>query len=656
MVLVLMLAFAFCSEHASAQSVHPDVYLEQSTPTTSTRLDQLRAAGEPQIGLFYSRQTAALDAALGPVVEEAVRQWELFLVGFELPYEVLEDSSMANPIGDNIKLLIMPCAEVLSEKQRTVIRKYMERGGGLIASGRVGFLDDRGVLQNDRFFKELFKAEPSIDLPDTLQGLIQTVSGGLAPTNGIAPGFKLNINRPALGTAVLPLGSRPLGYLEPYQTMEVRLIQQALQVSTLLLEGTYGNGRFVWMGFNPQDVSLDYEQQAVYQGLVLNAMAHVTRVPAVSIRKWPHGFSSASSFAVLPSLGYQPYAYRLGMDLVIDALEEAKIEGTYFVVADQAADHPDIIERVASLGEIALTSDTDAMLAKQPRDLQHTRVQMAKDKLGGYAPTIAGFYPPGGFYDPNTLRVMMDTGLEYMLSDARQIYVPAFLNWEEELDYRDVLLQLAASDSVSEALAKQVQFETQQSRAARELITFYPSLFSYALDDRSGLNSPVAVRDTWKKAMEENFLQMHNNEGLFLFAFEPEIMGLTQQRAQILEEFGRFVRTQNTWIATLGEMSTWWMGRNHVRAIVDSVDVDGYSIRLDNSSDTTLRGVSLDFALDLTAHKLLELDAGELDVWSKRDPGNMLLVIEALPPGTHHIRLVDPSITASAPDDPGDLE
>lgn len=671
LLVFLVCLFTAGTRESTAQSVHPDVYLEQSTATTSTRLDQLRASEMPQIGLFYSRRTMALNAALEPVVEEAIRQWELFLVGLELPYEVLEDSSLSKPVDEDIKLLIMPSAEVLSEAQRASVRAFMQRGGGLIASGRVGFLDDRGVLQNDRFFRELFKAEPSIDLPDSLGGLIQTIAGGLSPTDGIPPGYKLNINRPVLGTAVLPIQSNAMGHLEPYQNMQVRLIQQALEVSTLLLEGSYGAGRFVWMGFNPQDVSQDYDQQMVYQGLVLNAMAHVVRAPILSIRRWPHGFSSASGFAILPSLGYQPYAYRLGMDLVLDALDQAKISATYFVVAEQAHDHPDILERIAAQGEIALTSDTDAMLAKQPLEMQRSRVLSAREQLGAYADPATGFYPPGGFYDPNTLRVLMEVELDYMLSDARQINVPAFLDWEEELDYRDVLLELAAgeaqtlepagsdsagSDSAGSASAAGARtFEAQPHLKAREIVTFHPSLFSYTLDDRSGLNGQVAIRDTWKMALEKNFRRLHNTEGLFLFAFEPEIMGLTQQRAQILEAFGRYVRTQNTWIATLGEMTEWWIGRHHVRATVDSIEANGYTILVHNESDEVLRGVSLDFALDFNAHKLLELETGALDVWSKREPENMLIVIEALPPGSHRIRLVDPTITASAPGGPGDL-
>ncbi len=219
-----------------------------------------------------------------------------------------------------------------------------------------------------------------------------------------------------------------------------------------------------------------------------------------------------------------------------------------------------------------------------------------------------------------------------------------------------MLLELAAGNEDESAFQDSTQFDQipardyhtdQEHLKAREVVTYFPSLFSYTLDDRSGVNGPVAVRETWKASMENNFKRLHATEGLFLFAFEPETMGLTQQRARILEEFGRYVRTQNTWIATLGEMTEWWIDRHHTRVEIASIDVDGYTLIVHNDSEEVLRGLSLDFSMGMASHKLLELDDGDLDVWSKRDPDNMLLVIEALPPGSHQLRLVDPSITAS---------
>ena len=644
--LFVWLSFVGSTSQIQAQSVHPDVFLDRSTATTFTKLDQLRTKGRPQIGLFYSRRTILMDDALGPDVEEAIRLWELFLVGMELPYRVMEDTSLYRPIDDDIRLLIMPGVEVLSEQQRSTIKNYLERGGGMIASGRTGFLDDRGVLQNDRFFKEIFGAEPSIDLPDSLNGLFQSLEGGHAPTNGIAPGFLLNVSRPAYGMAVLPLQSQSLGPLVAYERMGMKLVEEALHVSTLLLKGEYGGGRFVWLGFNPQDVSLEEEQQAVYQGLILNAMAHVARIPTLSVRRWPHGFTSASGFAVLPTLGYQPYAYRSGMDLVLSALENAKVKATFFMVTSRANDHPDVLDRIVAQGELALTSDTDEMLAKQSRDLQYHRIRAAKNALQQFSSPIKGFYPPGGFYDPNTLRVLIDMELDYMLSDARTLNVPVFLRWEDELDYRDSLLTTQPVQGPMDVGLNTVE-GVQSTPQNHEVITLYPSLFSYALDDRSGLEGSAGMAKTWVSEMEKSFEEQHDAEGLFLFAFEPETMGLTQQRAEVLETFGRHIRTQNTWIATLGDLAEWWHDRRQVVAEIDSIDEGGYTLLVHNNTDEEIRGVSLDFALNMAAHRILDLETSTLDVWTKRDLEKMLLVIETLPVGTHRIRLQNPSIITS---------
>ena len=180
--------------------------------------------------------------------------------------------------------------------------------------------------------------------------------------------------------------------------------------------------------------------------------------------------------------------------------------------------------------------------------------------------------------------------------------------------------------------------------ADHEVITLYPSLFSYTLDDRSGLSGSASLGKTWASAMERGFEEQHEAEGLFLFAFEPETMGLTQQRAEVLENFGRFIRTQNTWIVSLGDLAEWWRLRRQVFAELEVADESGYTIVVHNRGDEEVRGVSLDFSLDAAKHRILDLQNSTLDVWTKRDLEKMLLVIEALPPGSHRIRLQNPSI------------
>ena len=87
--------------------------------------------------------------------------------------------------------------------------------------------------------------------------------------------------------------------------------------------------------------------------------------------------------------------------------------------------------------------------------------------------------------------------------------------WEEELDYRDSLLYQPGHDSLVQSL-------TTKEVDRRQVVTFFPSVFSYSLDDRSGVSGPAAIRENWKTQLEDNFHALHASEGLF-YHF-PEIL------------------------------------------------------------------------------------------------------------------------------------
>lgn len=661
------------------QAVHPDIYLNQSSHSTYNNLSQLRSADEPEIGLYYAARTIQQNPELKKDVEDALKQWELFLLGMNLPYKVLADTTMDRAIDEPIRILIMPAAEVLSSGQRNSIRNYLARGGGLIASGRVGFWDERGVLQKDRFFKEIFSADPGVELPESLFSVVQLVQGGHPVTEGVPPGYLLKLAVPALGVSAFPENSNALGSLVVYNTEEVGLSREQIASSSMMIAGEFKPddvasdsvnqdsvkaGRFVWTGFNPQNVSLEPEQQAIYQTMVVNALAYVSGTTAVSIRRWPHGFSSASSLAVLPSVAYQPLAYRTGMDLILSALSEARIEATYFVITDRATEHPDMLERMAEQGEIAMSADTEKMLAWQSQTQQNSRLNQASLNLAKYTSDIKGLYPPGGFFDASTFRAMVNQEYAYLLSDNQRQQAPAFLDWEKELDYRDKLLS-TAEEAKEEAdwldgqiLYKHVvdlqgneqealpslDFETETSteiQKRKDLVSFYPTLFSFGLGGNNTYPGTGALSDDWKASLESNFNALHQTSGLFLFAFEPETMGLTQLRAKILEDFGRYIRTQNTWIATLGEMSAWWKERSQVDVALQMVNQAGFVLELNNRNEKAVEGISLDIELPGVGDKLINIDSDELDAWTKVDSDKVLLVIESLPPGKHQVVLSD---------------
>lgn len=612
-----------------AQSLQAGIQLNQPTASTYNQLDALRGKSH-QIGLFFSTQTEQFNPDYAVTMREAVRQWEMLLIGLELPYVVLEDTSLTHPLSDSLRLLIMPAAEVLSPQQQRVIRQYLKRGGGLIAAGRVGFVDDRGIVQNDRFFKEIFSAEPSINLPDSIEGLLHTIEGGHPPTYGIPAGFQLNLTRPPYSTAMIPIRSKAMGRIVPYQTTSVQLIDDVLEASTLMLRGSYGAGRFVWLGFNPQDVARTDQQQISYQSMILNTMAYTAGLPVASVRPWPDGYRSAASFAMLPSTGYQAYPYRSSVDLILRALASSQAPATFFQFTRQTTDHPDLLRRMVEQGEIAISADTEDLLVDQPEEQQRNRLQNARLNLANQANPI-GLHPPGGYLDANTFRAMLDEDFQYLLSDEKALGCPEYINWEAWLDYRDPIL----------ANNKPLQIEAERPLMSDRVLQFYPSFFSYELvqsHHSQGLGGTVS---DWLERLKNSFMKIHQAEGHYLFAFEPEFMGMSRGRAGLLSDFSRYLKEKSTWFATLEDVSKWWASKENVTVELISLVPGRLDVIVHNNGMETLHGVSLDVRLDTNWKTLVNISSPRLEFSKVEKEDGFMFVIEDLPTGAHLIRLTE---------------
>ena len=625
------------------QPVHPDVNLEQPRRNTANLLQQLRHAPNSQIGLLFSEKSIEASPEGEAIFREAARQWEQFLIGHELPYRVLEDTSLTHELPAALRLLILPSAEVLSETQKDVLKAYLQRGGGIIASGRTGFYDESGIASEPRFFEDVFGAEPSITIPDTLQGLLQMIDGGHVVSEGVPAGFRLNVTRPFNGVAAVPVTSTAIGVSEGYEASANAFNDGAGRVSSLVLYGDYEAGRFVWFGFAPQDVSPDVRQQAVYQTLLLNAMAYVSRTPMISLGRWPSGYSSASAFAMLPSHVYRPYSFRTSLDVVTGALERAHAPATGFFVTDHAGDHPDLLSRFAELGQLAIYADSPELLDGLPYSLQQERLEKAAASLQKIYPSeFVGFHPPGGYFDDATLRAAVDTGVDYLMLTDDVLTSPTLLPWEDLLDYRDSLLNHVRHDALSSAYSFEPEESSDRSSAA-DIVAFYPTLYSYELSNTSRREAGQPM-EVWSRLLRQDFERVHEAEGLFLFAFELEAMGLSVQRAGVLEQIAHTIHAGNSWFASLGDIREWWVSRGKV--VVDlsaGSDSQDYEITIHNTGDVPLSDVSLNFRHE-AAQSVPALDAPGLSVTAVKHDEKLSLTIESLPPGSHTIRLIYSSI------------
>jgi polysaccharide deacetylase len=597
---------------AVAQAVDATLTLAQPAPGVSYAIDHLRNSDNPRVALLISNQERGLSTERLANARSAAYSWEIFLLGLQLPYVTVNDGDLGKGLDRDFDLLIMPSAESLSGGQRKSVLRFVERGGGVIASGALGRLDDRGRDSDDSFFSDLTGAEYVSRVPQQPYGLLHTISAGTPVGQGVPPGFRLNIAAQDNLSAARPVTALALGTPYSYSGRD----DARLADLTLMVLNQREKGRVLWTRFGPQDVSRERAHQAAYQRMMVNAIAYLTGARSAAVRPWPNAARSAISVVSLPTVGFDPLAYLSGYDEFISLLASRRIPATFFVTSNEAVGFPDVISSMADNGEIAIAAESDDVLLGQPLEVQAGRLASSQSALGG---TFRGLYPPGGYHDGNTLRAAVEGGFNYVLLPTTNSLVPSVVRWWEDVDYR--ALQVA-TETVDLAFLRSRRRGTQKAPRAIE-----PTPAIVVPLDHGTVPYPVRFRE------------IEQAGGLFVLPFYPESERAGSNRTGQLQETLALADERGTWAATLNEVLHWWTSMNSVGIDLMDADDDIFSFDVNNRSGETLYGLTLELGLGDVGFQSLESDGLDAELIPGDFEGTYLLVINRLPTGTSHFRV-----------------
>jgi hypothetical protein len=114
-----------------------------------------------RVGLVYSQRTAWFHG--GPrareKVEDHVLGWYQALIEARIPFEMVHDRLLDPEHLTRLKTLILPNVAVLSDEQCRLLRDFVGRGGGLVATYETSLYDERGGRRGDFGLAELFGVE-----------------------------------------------------------------------------------------------------------------------------------------------------------------------------------------------------------------------------------------------------------------------------------------------------------------------------------------------------------------------------------------------------------------------------------------------------------------------------------------------------------------
>ena len=102
------------------------------------------------------------------MVELPWRGWTNALVRARIPYLPVHADHIARD-ADKFSVLILPNLAVLSDAQVAAIRRFVERGGGLVATGETGRCDESGEPRTDFALADMFGAYLIGGQPDSVK-------------------------------------------------------------------------------------------------------------------------------------------------------------------------------------------------------------------------------------------------------------------------------------------------------------------------------------------------------------------------------------------------------------------------------------------------------------------------------------------------------
>jgi hypothetical protein len=106
-----------------------------------------------RVGLVYSQQTAWFH---GGRVEDHALGWYQALLEARMPFEMVHDRLLDEAHVRPFRTLVLPNIAALSEGQCVQLRRFVEQGGGLIATYETSLYDEWGTQRKDFGLADLF--------------------------------------------------------------------------------------------------------------------------------------------------------------------------------------------------------------------------------------------------------------------------------------------------------------------------------------------------------------------------------------------------------------------------------------------------------------------------------------------------------------------
>jgi len=419
---------------------------------------------------------------------------------------------------DPAEVLLLPEAPCLTTEEVAAIRRHLANGGGIVANWAMGARDGRCVWRGWQALQEFTGALDVRELR-TREALYMTVPDGVALAGGLDPGTRIEVRgEPSL--ALRAEGTRVYWSdwaLNPAPDES----GGGADVAAAVVRTPQG-GRVAWFGPRLDQGATPMDSLRLMT-LVRNGVLWAAGVPAAHPGTWPGGRRAAVVFSM--EVESQPG----NAAPVARVLRAREVPGTFFAVTGIVEGDGELAATLSAAGEVGTqTSDHAPLAGRSAREqaLALRRSWSEVEDWTGRGPR--GLRPPEETLDAFTLRGWVRAGGDYIvaLNEARS----AAPERHDTEDGDVILIPRLVKD-----------------------------------DYNVFVQDGAMVGGRLEAAWLEGTRKIRSLGGLAVLSGHTQILS-TQGRLDALGAVLDTVRAEGDWwVATGGEVATWWRDRDRVR-------------------------------------------------------------------------------------------
>ena len=401
-------------------------------------------------------------------------------------------------------------------------------------------------------------AETETPYPYTGAGIRRfTLRGGTPLTANIPSGYrvKIQVYNPGVRMRVIEPRTTPVGFWYDF-AVEERVIGDALASSTGAVYGTYGEGRFVYLGFQRDAMGVGREDREDYVFLgrfFNNIMDYLQRRPVIWVHDWPYPHTSG---AVLAAVGNNQIQNLSG---VADVFAQEGVPGTYLVRPEESSRFAAMFERLHASGDVGVLADLgreeDGSVRAQRERLINLREQLedvVKGPVVGYRSTRRGQVGEA------TMAALKDAGYEYFLPDSiGRLMTPRIMGFPYE-----TLIQLGVT-----------------AHTDRDVFRM--------MDEGEDLRSIV---------FNEDIARARYEGGIYNLVFHSDLLGRPENR-DMLREVVKNLKKEKFWIRAGDDVAHWWRLRQGLSVDIEQRGPHRIVMRVSNNNGATAEQMGVTIAL-----------------------------------------------------------